>query len=87
MSEHNLIEDIRGKGLIMRIGLVKDRIIKEKANDETKKVLAEALKRNLHIISVGDNIIEIATPLIISSRNEEKGLDILDEALSVIEGR
>ncbi len=38
-KEHELIGDVRGKGLMIGVDLVKDRETKERAYDEAKKVV------------------------------------------------
>lgn len=87
MGEHELIGDVRGRGLMIGVELVKDRKTKERASDETKQVRAEAVKRGLLLIGAGENVIRIAPPLIITREEAERGLDILEEALSAVEGR
>lgn len=84
-DEHKLIGDVRGKGLIIGVELVKDRKTKEPAIDEMKQLVVESVKRGLLVISCGESTIRIAPPLAISTELVDKGLDILDEALKTVE--
>ena len=84
MEEHELIGDVRGRGLMIGAELVKDRKTKEPAADEMKQLIAESLKRGLLVISCGESTIRIAPPLTMSKELADKGLDILDDALRAV---
>jgi 4-aminobutyrate aminotransferase len=85
MEEHELIGDVRGKGLMQAFELVKDRKTKEYANKERNLVIAEAWKRGLLAVGAGKSVVRIAPPLIIKKEELEQGLGILDEALTAVE--
>jgi len=81
-----LVGDVRGKGLMMALELVKDRRSKEPAVEETKKVIEKARERGLLLLKAGlyNNVIRIHPPLTIEEDNLEKGLDILDQSLKEV---
>ena len=64
-ERHGLIGDIRGKGLIIGVELVKSRLTKEPAPLETAKVLHRSWQLGLLTVSVGPdgNVIELTPPL------------------------
>lgn len=83
MEKHKLIGDVRGKGLMIGIELVKDREKKTPAPDEANKVRMEAQKRGL-LINVGGmygNVLRIQPPLLITEEQAKKALEILDNSL------
>jgi len=82
----SIIGDIRGKGLMIGIELVKNKDTKEPAKEERRKVLNLALKKGLLLIGAGtyDNVIRIAPPLVIKKEEIDKGLNILEEVLKEI---
>ena len=84
MKKHEIIGDIRGRGLILGIELVKNRKTKEPAKKETGKVVYRAWQLGLLTAFLGpnSNVIEITPPLIITSEQIDKGIEILDRALS-----
>ena len=86
-QRHELIGDVRGKGLMIGVELVKDRRTKEPAVEETKTTALEAFKRGLIITPSGTygNVIRILPPLILTLEMADKGIDILDETLNDIE--
>ena len=68
------------------IELVKDRVTKEPAPEETKRVLARCHQQGLLIISAGTfaNVIRVLVPLIATDSQVEEGLRILQEALASV---
>ncbi len=86
-EEHSIIGDVRGKGLIIGLELVKNRKTKEPAPIEALKICYRAWELGLIVTSVGihSNVIEITPPLIISESLAQKGLNILEEAIKDVE--
>jgi 4-aminobutyrate aminotransferase/(S)-3-amino-2-methylpropionate transaminase len=78
------IGDVRGLGAMVAIELVKDRATKEPDKALTGRILAEALKRGLVLLSAGTlgNVVRILVPLSIDDAVLEEGLDVLGEALA-----
>jgi 4-aminobutyrate aminotransferase len=90
MQRHALIGDVRGKGLMIGVELVRDRKTKRPANTEALKLSYRAWQRGLLFLTVGtySNVAEITPPLVIGREQVDKGLAILEEALrDVGEGR
>ena len=86
MKKHNLIGDVRGKGLMIGIELVKDKD-KTPAPDEAAKLRGICRQNNL-LIGVGgvyENVLRIQPPLVITEEQLGKALGILDYAFSAIE--
>jgi 4-aminobutyrate aminotransferase len=79
-----LIGDVRGRGLMIGIELVKDPISKKPAKDETKK-LVETLQRSGVIIGLGGifkNVLRLQPPLVISEEQAKTVLGKMDDAFS-----
>jgi 4-aminobutyrate aminotransferase len=80
-----IIGDVRGKGLLIGIEIVKDKRTKERGVEEREKIVQEALKRGLLIFRGGRSVIRLAPPLTISPEELELGLDLLEEAIREVE--
>lgn len=80
-----LIGEVRGRGLLLAVELVKDKQTKERAVKERNAVVREALNRGLIVFRGGRSVIRIAPPLTINRRELELGLDIFGEALHEVE--
>lgn len=78
------IGDVRGRGLVMGVELVKDRQTKEPAADLTRKLIDLCAQNGLLIGSVGSfgNVVRVAPPLVITEAEAHESLDIFEKALS-----
>jgi 4-aminobutyrate aminotransferase/(S)-3-amino-2-methylpropionate transaminase len=83
-----LIGDIRGLGAIRAIELVRDRITRGPAPEETRAVLNACHRRGLIIISAGTfgNVIRMLVPLVATDAQITQGLTVLEEALVEVHG-
>jgi 4-aminobutyrate aminotransferase len=77
-----LIGDVRGKGLMIGIELVKDRVTKVRAIEERSQVIQACFKKGLLILGCGENVIRLIPPLIITQREADLALTILEEVLT-----
>lgn len=87
-DRYDEVGDVRGRGLLQGIELVSDKASKAPADALGAEVTAACLERGLHMNIVQlpgmGGIFRIAPPLTISDDELDTGLDILDEALSVV---
>ncbi len=83
----HLIGDVRGKGLMIGIELVKDRETKEKAIDERGKIIRACFEKGLLILGAGENVIRFSPPLIMTQSEADTGLAIFEEVLKKVAGR
>jgi 4-aminobutyrate aminotransferase len=82
MDKHPVIGDVRGKGLMIGIELVKDRRTKERAAAERNRVVQAMFQRGVLVLGAGRNAIRLAPPLVISKDQADTVVSILDEVLS-----
>jgi 4-aminobutyrate aminotransferase len=85
-ERYRSIGDARGLGLMVAIELVKpdDGDGRVPDPDLTKRIQAEALARNLIVLTAGTyvNVIRIIPPLVTTADEVEQALAILDESLA-----
>jgi 4-aminobutyrate aminotransferase len=81
----HLIGDVRGKGLMIGIELVKDLETKEKAIEERSKIIQDCFKKGLLILGAGENVIRFSPPLIITKNEADTALAIFEEGLKKVE--
>ncbi len=86
-EKYRIVGDARGLGAMAAIELVKDRSTKEPAKEETAEVIKECYKNGLVILKAGayDNVIRLLVPLIIAEDLLNRGLDILENAVSKVD--
>jgi 4-aminobutyrate aminotransferase len=81
----HLIGDVRGKGLMIGIEMVRDKKTKEKAIEERNAVIQGCFEKGLLILGCGENVIRFSPPLIITQREADIALTILEEVLERVE--
>ena len=85
MAKHRLIGDVRGRGLMVGVELVRDRTTKERAIEERDAVVNEAFSRGLLLLGAGKNAIRFSPPLVITRDQADVAVQIVNESLSVVE--
>ena len=84
-QSHPMVGDVRGRGLMIGVELVKDKTTREPAAAVRNRVETLAFERGLMILGCGETSIRLCPPLIVSEQEAMVALDILEEALTVAE--
>lgn len=86
-ERHEIIGDVRGKGAMLGMELVRDRQTKEPATEEAKKLTQLCYEKGLVILSCGNygNVIRTLMPFVITKEDLDTGLSILEESLNELE--
>jgi 4-aminobutyrate aminotransferase len=85
-KKHQMIGDVRGKGLMIGIELVRDRVTKEPAPTERDQAEIECFHRGLIIQGCGTSTVRLSPPLVIDQMQCDFALKTLDEALTAVAG-
>jgi len=83
-EKHAIIGDVRGKGLMIGVELVKDRTTKERAVDQRNALVQAMFRRGILILGAGRNAVRLAPPLVLSKDQADSVLSIMDEALAEV---
>jgi len=80
------IDGIRGLGAMCAFEIVQDKTTKSPDKELTTRIIQEAIKRGLLLLSAGvfSNVIRILMPLTITDDQLEEGLMILEEAIEAV---
>lgn len=84
-DKHEMVGDVRGMGVAWGVDFVKNRKTKEYAKKEREAILLEALKRGMALLGCGMSTIRLIPSLVITEEETKVGLDILDQAITVVE--
>ena len=84
-AKHPIVGDVRGRGLMIGIEIVKDQHTREVAPHLRDRIVDLAFERGLLILGCGENSIRLAPPLIVNEHEAAIALDILEECVSVAE--
>jgi 4-aminobutyrate aminotransferase/(S)-3-amino-2-methylpropionate transaminase len=86
-ERHEVIGDVRGRGLMTAIELVSDREAKEPlSGPDGNAIVSRCLQEGVVILKAGtyDNVIRLLPPLTIDEGLLDEGLEVLDEAIGSV---
>jgi 4-aminobutyrate aminotransferase len=83
-EKHPLVGDVRGKGLMIGIELVRDRETKVRATKERDRLVEECFKRGLLVLGAGRNTMRLSPPLVLTKAEADTAVGIIDESLAAI---
>jgi 4-aminobutyrate aminotransferase len=85
-EKHQIIGDVRGRGMMIGVELVRDRKTKERAIEERGALVQAMFKRGVLILGAGRNSIRFAPPLVLTTNQADEILRIFDESLTDVTG-
>jgi 4-aminobutyrate aminotransferase/4-aminobutyrate aminotransferase/(S)-3-amino-2-methylpropionate transaminase len=83
-AAHPIVGDVKGKGFLLGIELVKDKATKEPFEEAGKLVYQKAFRKGLAWIPAG-HILRMSPPLIMDEKYAEMGLAMIEEAIAEVE--
>ena len=81
---HPIIGDVKGRGFLLGIELVKDKATKEPFDEAGKLVYQKAFRKGLAWIPAG-HILRMSPPLVMDEKYAEMGLSMIEEAIAEVE--
>jgi 4-aminobutyrate aminotransferase len=80
--KYKLVGDVRGRGLMVGVEIVKDNKTKEHAAEERDRIIELAFERGLLFLGCGPSTIRIAPPLVVSKDEADVEIDVLEECIA-----
>jgi len=84
-NKYRLVGDVRGRGLMIGVEIVKDKKTKEYAAAERDRIVQSAFERGVLFLGCGPSTIRIAPPLIVTVDEADVAMDALEDAISSVE--
>jgi 4-aminobutyrate aminotransferase len=84
-ESHPLVGDVRGRGLMIGVEIVKDKTTREPAQALRNRVETLAFERGLMILGCGETTLRLCPPLIVTENEATVALDILEDVLTQVE--
>jgi len=84
-KSHPMIGDVRGRGLMIGIEIVKDKATREPAVEVRNRIETLAFERGLIILGCGETSLRLSPALIVSKEEATVALDFLEDALTAAE--
>jgi 4-aminobutyrate aminotransferase len=83
-DKYVVIGDVRGKGLMIGIELVRDRQTKVRAQEERNALVQAMFRRGVLALGAGRNALRLAPPLVLSKAQADSVLNVMDAALEEV---
>lgn len=82
-SKHKVVGDVRGRGLMIGVEIVKDKKTKEYAPELRDRIVELAFERGVLFLGCGPSTLRIAPPLIVTKEEADVAIDVLDECIAI----
>jgi 4-aminobutyrate aminotransferase len=83
ISKHKHVGDVRGRGLMIGVEMVKDKKTKEYAPEIRDRVVELAFERGVLFLGCGPSTLRIAPPLVVSKEEADVAMDVLEECIAI----
>src|SRR6184192_3222790 len=84
-KKHALVGDVRGRGLMIGVEIVKDKRTKQYGGAERDRIVELAFERGVLFLGCGPSTVRIAPPLIVTKDEADVAIDVLDECITIVE--
>jgi 4-aminobutyrate aminotransferase len=82
--KHRLVGDVRGRGLMIGVEIVKDQKTKEYGHVERDRVVELAFERGLLFLGCGPSTVRISPPLVVTREEADAAMDALEESIEIV---
>ena len=83
-SKHKLVGDVRGRGLMIGVDIVKDKVSKEYANAERDKIVEMAFEKGILFLGCGPSTIRLCPPLVVTKEEADVAVNVLEECIAAV---
>jgi 4-aminobutyrate aminotransferase len=83
-STLKLVGDVRGRGLMIGVDIVKDKATKEYAAAERDRIIEMAFKRGILFLGCGPSTVRICPALIVTKDEADVAIDVLEECIKAV---
>ncbi len=84
VKEHSILGDLRGKGLMIGVEIVKDKESRKPNPQKRDGIVQEAFKRGLLLLGAGPTTIRFSPPLLLTQDEADQGLEIFEESVKKV---
>src|SRR5438309_8547316 len=79
--KHRLVGDVRGRGLMIGVEIVKDKQTKEYGAAERDRIVEMAFERGVLFLGCGPSTVRICPPLVVTRDEADVAVDVLEECI------
>jgi 4-aminobutyrate aminotransferase len=82
---HPMVGEVRGRGLMIGLEIVKNKATREPAVAMRNRIETLAFERGLMMLGCGETSLRLSPPLIVNEHEASVAMDILEDALTMVE--
>jgi len=84
-NKHKIVGDVRGRGLMVGVDIVKDQQTREHGAADRDRVVEMAFERGVLFLGCGPSTVRIAPPLVVTRDEADIAMDVLEESITIVE--
>jgi 4-aminobutyrate aminotransferase len=84
-EKHPCIGDVRGRGLMVGVEFVKDRMTREPAGELVHDLVQRAFRQGLLLLGAGKSTLRLAPPLVVDQNDVDTAMDMIDACLAELD--
>jgi 4-aminobutyrate aminotransferase len=81
VEKHEVVGEVRGRGLMIGVEIVEDKRTKAIAGALRDRIVDLAFEKGLLLLGCGENTIRLCPPLVVSQAEMDVALDLLEECV------
>jgi 4-aminobutyrate aminotransferase len=83
-KKYKIVGDVRGRGLMVGVEIVKDQKTQEYAAAERDRIVELAFERGILFLGCGPSTVRISPPLVVTKEEADVAIDVLEESIAVV---
>jgi 4-aminobutyrate aminotransferase len=83
-SRLKLVGDVRGRGLMIGVEIVKDKVTKEYGAAERDRIVELAFERGVLFLGCGPSTVRLCPPLVVTKEEADVAVDVLEECIKIV---
>jgi len=83
-SKLKLVGDVRGRGLMIGVDIVLDKVTKEYANVERDRIVEMAFEKGILFLGCGPSSIRLCPPLVVTKEEADVAVAVLEDCIAAV---
>jgi 4-aminobutyrate aminotransferase len=83
-EKYRVVGDVRGRGLMVGVEIVKDQQTKEYGPDQRDRIVQLTFERGILFLGCGPSTVRIAPPLVVTKDEADVAIDALEESIAIV---
>ena len=86
-KKHPIVGDVRGRGLMIGIELVKNQETREPHPEARARVIRRAFEQGLLVLGCGDSTVRLMPPLVVEREHADFALEVIERSVTELESQ